>query len=167
MPIASLRRVLAGAALTLVTLAAAAHSYKLGSIDIDHPTARPTAPGQSVGGGFMTLVNKGAADRLMSVTSAVAGSVQMHSMAMDGDVMKMRQVDAIELPAGRTVELKPGAWHLMLVGLKAPLKSGDTFPMTLRFEKAGEVVVTVNVEPPQPEPAKAEPQPEHQHEHTH
>ena len=63
------------------------------------------------------------------------------------------------------MELKPGAYHLMLVGLKAPLKAGDTFPMTLKFEKAGEVVVTVNVE--QPEPAKAEPQHEHQHEHEH
>ncbi len=167
MSIASLRRVLAGTALTLASLAAAAHSYKLGSIDIDHPTARPTAAGQQVGGSFMTLVNKGAADRLLSVTSAVATSVQVHSMTMDGNVMKMRQLDALELPAGQTVELKPGGFHLMLVGLKAPLKAGDTFPMTLKFEKAGEVVVTVNVEPPQPEPAKAEPQHEHQHEHTH
>ena len=165
MPIASLRRVLAGTVLTLATLAASAHSYKVGSIDIDHPNARPTAAGQSVGGGFMTFVNKGAADRLLSATTAVAASVQVHSMTMDGNVMKMRQLDALELPAGQTVELKPGAYHLMLVGLKAPLKAGDTFPMTLKFEKAGEVVVTVNVE--QPEPAKAEPQHEHQHEHEH
>jgi copper(I)-binding protein len=118
-----------------------------------------------VGGGFMTLVNKGAADRLLSATTAAAASVQMHSMSMDGNVMKMRQVDAIELATGQTVELKPGSWHLMLMGLKAPLKAGDTFPMTLRFEKAGEVVVKVKVE--SPEPAKAQPQSEHQHEHMH
>ena len=165
MPIASLRRMLAGTALTLATLAVSAHSYKVGAIDIDHPNARPTAAGQSVGGGFMTFVNKGAADRLLSAKTAVATSVQVHSMTMDGNVMKMRQLDALELPAGQTVELKPGAYHLMLVGLKAPLKSGDTFAMTLKFDKAGEVVVTVNVE--QPEPAKAEPQHEHQHEHDH
>ena len=165
MPIASLRRVLAGTVLTLATLAASAHSYKLGEIDIDHPNARPTVAGQSVGAGFMTLVNKGGADRLLSAKTAVAASVQMHSMSMDGNVMKMRQLDALELPAAQTVELKPGAFHLMLVGLKAPLKAGDTFPMTLKFEKAGEVVVTVNVETP--EPAKAEPPHEHQHEHDH
>ena len=162
---AFIRRWFAGTALTLATLVASAHSYKVGSIDIDHPSTRPTVAGQPVGGGFMTLVNKGAADRLLSATTAVAASVQMHSMSMDGNVMKMRQVDAIELPSGQTVELKPGSWHLMLMGLKAPLKAGDTFPMTLRFEKAGEVVVKVKVE--SPEPAKAQPQREPQHEHMH
>lgn len=162
---ASIRRLFVGTALALSTLAALAHSYKAGSIDIDHPTARPTAAGQSVAGGFMTFVNKGAADRLLSATTPVAASVQIHSMAMDGNVMKMRQLEALELLTGQVVELKPGSWHLMLMGLKAPLKAGDKFPMTLKFEKAGKAVVTVNVE--QPEPAKAEPQHEHQHEHNH
>ena len=85
----------------------------------------------------------------MAATTAVAKSVELHTMSMEGDVMKMRQLDAIELPKGAMVELKPGGLHLMLMGLKAPLKAGDTFPMTLRFEKAGEVVVTVKVEAPQ------------------
>ncbi len=163
MSFAFICRLLAGTALTLATLVASAHSYKLGSIDIGHPNARPTVAGQTMGGGFMTLVNAGAADRLLSATTAVAASVQIHSMTMDGNVMKMRQLDALELPAGQTVELKPGALHLMLVGLKAPLKAGDTFPMTLKFEKAGEVVVTVNIE--QPEAAKAEPDHDHMHMH--
>jgi copper(I)-binding protein len=66
---------------------------------------------------------------------------------MVGDVMRMRQVEEIALPAGQTVELKPGGYHLMFVGLKAPLKAGDKFPLKLRFEKAGEVEVTVNVDP--------------------
>jgi copper(I)-binding protein len=67
-------------------------------------------------------------------------------MAMDGDVMTMREVDAVDLGAGQTVEFKPGGFHLMLMGLKAPLKLGDKFPMTLRFEKAGSVEVMVHVE---------------------
>jgi copper(I)-binding protein len=67
-------------------------------------------------------------------------------MAMDGDVMKMRQVEAIEVPAGKSVELKPGGLHIMFIGLKAPLKAGDKFPLKLKFEKAGEVTVQVNVE---------------------
>jgi copper(I)-binding protein len=160
---ASIRRLFVGTALALSTLAALAHSYKAGSIDIDHPTARPTAAGQAVAGGFMTFVNKGTADRLLSATTPVAASVQIHSMAMDGNVMKMRQLEALELPTGQVVELKPGSWHLMLMGLKAPLKAGDKFPMTLRFEKTGETVVSVQVEQPQPEAAKVESKHHHQH----
>jgi copper(I)-binding protein len=72
---------------------------------------------------------------------------------MEGDVMRMRQVDAIDVPAGQAVELKPGSFHLMLMGLKAPLKAGDRFPLTLKFEKAGEVKVDVAV---QTGPAAAE-----------
>ena len=67
-------------------------------------------------------------------------------MSMDGNVMQMRQIDAIDLPAGQTVELKSGGLHLMLMGLKAPLKDGDRLPMTLKFEKAGSIEVTVKVE---------------------
>ena len=71
-------------------------------------------------------------------------------MRMEGDVMRMRQVDAIELPPGATVELKPGGMHLMLMGLKQPLKADDKVPLTLRFEKAGEVTVQMSVEAPKP-----------------
>jgi copper(I)-binding protein len=67
-------------------------------------------------------------------------------MAMEGNVMKMRQIDRLALPAGKTVQLSPGGYHLMLLGLKAPLKAGDSFPLTLKFEKAGEVTVKVRVE---------------------
>lgn len=150
MNILSTPRLIAALTLAAAALAANAHSFKLGDIDIGHPYARPTRDGQQVGGGYLKLANKGAADRLVSATSPAAGSVEIHSMSMEGDVMKMRQVDAIDLPTGQTVELKPGGFHLMLMGLKAPLKAGDKFPVTLRFEKAGEVVVTVNVEEPKP-----------------
>ena len=96
----------------------------------------------------MKLVNRGTADRLVSASAAVSKSVELHMMKMEGDVMQMRQVDAIELQAGKTVELKPGGFHVMFIGLKAPLKAGDTFAMKLKFEKAGEVTVDVKVEAP-------------------
>ena len=137
---------LAGLALGLASLLAQAHEFKLGAITIGHPYARATAAGQPTGGAFMSFANAGPADKLVSVSADVSKSVELHTMAMDGDVMRMRQVDSIALPRGKTVELKPGALHLMLMGLKAPLKSGDKFPLTLRFEKAGEVTVMVNVE---------------------
>ena len=143
-------RSLLAATLAAASIGAAAHDFKAGPIRIDHPYARATVPGQPNGGGFLKLSNEGpTADRLVAATSARAGSIELHTMRMEGDVMRMRQVDAIELPAGGSVELKPGGMHLMFIGLKAPLRNGDTFPMTLRFEKAGEVVVTVNVEVPQ------------------
>jgi copper(I)-binding protein len=138
----------AAALLALASIAAGAHEYMAGAIKIDHPYARSTAAGQPTGGGFMTFVNGGVADRLLSASAAVSESVELHEMKMDGNVMKMRQVDGIELGGGKTVELKPGGYHLMFVGLKAPLKAGASFPMTLKFEKAGEVTVEVKVEAP-------------------
>ena len=152
----SIQRLIAVTALSFAALGVTAHSFKVGNIDIGHPYARPTSSGQQVGAGYLKLANRGAADRLLSATAPVAASVEMHSMVMEGDVMKMRQVDAIDLPAGQTVELKPGGYHLMLMGLKAPLKDGDKLPLTLKFEKAGAVVVTVNVESPKPSEAATE-----------
>ena len=142
----TLQRTLATLALGLCAALAQAHSFKLGAIDIGHPYARATVAGQPAGGGYLTLQNAGADDRLLSASADVAKSVELHSMSMEGDVMKMRQVEAIDLPAGKTVELKPGGLHIMFIGLKAPFKAGDKFPLKLKFEKAGEVTVQVNVE---------------------
>ena len=150
-----IKKAIAGATLALAALSAVAHSFKLGEIDIGHPYARPTREGQMVGAGYLKLANKGPADRLVSATSPAAGTVEIHSMSMEGDVMKMRQVDAVEIATGQTVELKPGGYHLMLMGLKTPLKVGDQIPLTLKFEKAGEVVVTIKVEEPKPQPDAA------------
>ena len=141
-----IRTCLCAVALLLTGTLTHPHSFKLGSIDIDHPYARATGTGQRNGGAYLSLANHGADDRLLSVSADIAASVQMHSMSMEGDVMKMRQVEAIDVPAGTSVALKPGGDHVMFVGLKAPLKAGDKFPMKLKFEKAGEVEVTVNVE---------------------
>ena len=153
------KRILCGAALVLAALTVSAHDFKVGAIAIGHPHARATAAGQPTGGGFLTLANQGGDDRLMSASATVSRAVEIHEMKMEGDVMRMRQVDGIALPAGKTVALQPGGYHIMFVGLKAPLKAGARFPMKLRFEKAGEVEVMVNVEVP----AAAEAASGHQH----
>jgi periplasmic copper chaperone A len=135
---------------TLALVAAAsgaqAQDVKQGAITISAPVARATASGQMAGGGFLKLANAGGADRLLSASANVSASVELHTMKMEGDVMRMRQLEAIELPAGQTVELKPGSLHIMFMGLKAPLKAGDSFPLTLKFEKAGEVKVEMKVQ---------------------
>ena len=156
-------RLIAGSALALATLAVSAHSFKIGAIDIADPIARPTAPGQPSGTAYMKLTNKGAADRLIVASTTAAQSVELHAMVMDADVMKMRQIDAIELPSGQLVELKSGGYHLSLVGLKAPLKSGDKVPLKLKFEKAGEVEVMIKVEPATSADSKAGGSHEHAH----
>ena len=115
------------------------------AIKIEDAYTRATVPGQQVAGGFMKIENKGVADQLVSASSPVAGEVQLHEMAMDGNVMKMRQVKDIPLPAGGAVELKPGGLHLMFMNIKAPLTAGETVPVKLKFAKAGEVEVKMPV----------------------
>ena len=142
------KQLIGAVALAVAAPAVHAHDYKVGAIAVDHPYARATGAGQRIGGGFLTLMNGGAADRLVAAGADVSRSVELHEMKMEGDVMRMRQVDGIALQAGQTVELKPGGYHLMFVGLKAPLKAGDSFPLKLKFEKAGEVMVEVKIEAP-------------------
>jgi copper(I)-binding protein len=145
-----LRSILALAAFAALTIpaAATAHDYKAGELAIAHPYARATVPNQPTGAAYMTIENTGRnADKLIGASSPVAKSVQIHSMSMQGDVMKMREVSDIELKPSTKTELKPGdGYHLMLIGLKQPLKPGDKFPITLNFEKAGKTEVSVWVE---------------------
>lgn len=122
-----------------------AQEAKVGSIKIENAYTRSTVPGQQVAGGFMKIENKGGVDQLVSASSPVAGEVQLHEMAMEGNVMKMRQVKDIAVPAGATVELKPGGLHLMFMNIKAPLAAGETVPVKLKFAKAGEVEVKMPV----------------------
>lgn len=122
-----------------------AQEAKVGSIKIENAYTRSTVPGQQVAGGFMKIENKGGVDQLISASSPVAGEVQLHEMAMEGNVMKMRQVKDIAVPAGATVELKPGGLHLMFMNIKAPLAAGETVPVKLKFAKAGEVEVKMPV----------------------
>ncbi|MFC7516239.1 copper chaperone PCu(A)C [Herbaspirillum sp. GCM10030257] len=125
-----------------------AHEFKLKDLKIGHPYARTTAPYQPSGAAYLSLENKGSsADRLTSISSPVAKSAEIHTMSMEGNVMKMREVDGIDLPPAAKVEMKPGhGYHIMLMGLEKPLKAGDKFPLTLTFEKAGKTDVTVVVE---------------------
>ena len=103
----------------------------------------------SNGAAYLTIVNQGsAADRLTSAESDVAGSVQLHQSVMKDNVMSMSPVDTIDVPAKGQVELKPGGYHIMLVGLKQDLKIGDQIQLTLVFEKAGRVQVTADVKNP-------------------
>lgn len=97
----------------------------------------------------MTLVNHGAAeDRLLSGSTPVAAEVQLHTMSMDGGVMRMRQIQGgIAIPAGGTLELRPGSYHIMFMGLKRPLRQGERFPVTLRFQRAGTISVQFAVQP--------------------
>lgn len=136
-------------AFSAMASAALAHGYQVGSLAIEHPWSRETAAGQAVGGGFMTITNKGATeDRLVSGTSPLAAEVQLHTMSMDGGVMRMRQVEGgIAVPARGTLELKPGSYHIMFMGLKRQLRQGERFPVTLRFQRAGSVTVQFAVQP--------------------
>lgn len=141
------------AALALSAGAVFAHDFTLGDLHIHHPASRATLPGQPVGGGFMTITNKGAeADRLVSVDApAVSDDVQIHEMSVENDVMKMRQLpEGLEIPAGAAVELKPGGLHVMFMGIKHPLKEGEKFKATLNFEKAGKLDVDFVIEAAKP-----------------
>ena len=126
---------------------AAAHDYTLQRLRIDHPFARATPPGARSGGIYMTIENGGtAADRLLRVASPAAASVELHSMTMDGNVMRMRAITGLDIAPGAKVTLGSSGYHVMLVGLAKPLAVGDRFPLTLTFEKAGSVDVSVFVE---------------------
>jgi copper(I)-binding protein len=158
-PMLPVLRQLSLVALAALTAGTAAHDVQVGPIGIAQARARATVAGQPAGGGFITLSNKGtSADRLIGASAPVAATVEIHTMRMEGDVMRMRPVDAIELPAGETVELKPGGMHMMFMGLKAPLKAGEGFPLTLRFEKAGEMTIHMHIEA-----ATGAPAPAHKH----
>jgi len=126
----------------LVVLLALAASPALAQVSVDQPWMRATAPGAKVAGGFMTLVNQGSApDRLVGAASVVAERVELHVHKEEGGVMKMRQMPGFDVPAKGRFELKPGGAHLMFMNIKHPIKEGDTVPVTLTFEKAGELKV--------------------------
>lgn len=118
-------------------------------IAISAAWSRETAAGQNAGGAFMTIANTGtAADRLTGGSTPVAGRVEIHTMSMDGGVMRMRPLaDGLEIPAGGSVTLKPGSFHIMLMDLKAPLKAGDRVPLTLTFAGSGAHETALEVQP--------------------
>lgn len=129
----------------LLSIGLASVAFAASEVAVDAPWARPTAPGAKVGGAFLTLVGGARADRVVAASSPAAAAVELHTHIMEDGVAKMRQIPAIELPAGGKVVLEPGGLHLMLINLKAPLKAGESLPLKLRFEKAGELAVTVPI----------------------
>ena len=117
------------------------------SMQIDHVWARPTPGPASAGAAYFTLTNNGPADQLVGASTPVAASAAVHETISDHGVMKMRPVAALPLDPGKPVTLKPGGYHVMLTGLKAPLKAGDSFPLTLTFAHASPLTVMVKVGP--------------------
>ena len=143
-----MKSILLAAAFIFAIGPAFAHDYKAGSIEIKHPWSRATPKGSEVAGGFMTLINTGTeSDRLIGGSTVNAGKFEIHESAVEGGVMKMRPLlKGIEIKPGQTVELKPGSYHLMFVGLKAPFEKGKRVKGTLQFEKAGTVEVEYAIE---------------------
>ena len=125
-----------------------AEDVKAGDLVITQAWTRATPGGAKTGGGFLTIENKGSTpDKLIGVSADVAGKVEVHQMAMDNGVMKMRPVEGgLTIDPGKTVKLAPGGLHLMMMDLKSPLKQGDKVPVTLQFETAGKVQVTLDVQ---------------------
>jgi len=132
----------------LLTAAAASHEYASGPIKVVHPWAAATTPGATVGAGYMKIVNTGPTPiRLLGAGSPASNKVEIHSMSMDGGVMRMRPLPGgLIVPANGQVQLKPGGLHLMLIGLKRPLLEAELVPLTLAFEGGVSMNVELRVE---------------------
>ena len=137
----NLNRLFALASLTLMA------QFAFAQTTVKEPWVRGTVPQQEATGAFMRITST-QGGRLVSAQSPVAGVVEIHEMAMEGDVMKMRAIPGLDLPAGKTVELKPGGYHVMLMELKQPLKAGDTVPVTLVVEGKDGKRETIEVKAP-------------------
>jgi periplasmic copper chaperone A len=125
-----------------------ARDYRLGSLEISQPWTRATPATAQSAGGFLTITNKGTTpDRLVAVRSPVSAKVEVHEMRMEGNVMKMRELEkGLEIAPGATVMLKPGGFHIMFMGLKAPVAKDSQVPVTLVFEKAGSIDIELKAE---------------------
>jgi copper(I)-binding protein len=139
---------LAAFALALCAAPVRADDVKAGDLVISQAWSRATPGGAKVAGGFLTIENKGTApDKLIGVSAEIAGKAEIHEMTMDNGVMKMRPLDkGLVIEPGKTVKLAPGGHHLMLQELKGPFKEGEKVPVTLEFEKAGKVAVSLDVQ---------------------
>ena len=138
-----MRRFIFAAIATLLAFPALAADIK-----VDDAWARPTLGQARTGAAYLTLSTTGTPDRLVAVSSPAAGKAELHTMTMNNNVMQMRPVDAIQVTPGTEVKLQPGGLHVMLLDLKSPLKLGEKFPLTLKFERGGEVQVQVEVRQP-------------------
>lgn len=145
-------------ALLLPACFANAHDYKVGALEIAHPWSQELPPNAPTVAAYFVINNEGkTADRLLSVDTPIAGEAQLHEHVMQGDMMKMQHVPSVEVPAGGEVTFAPMAYHVMLLGLKdrSLLTDGKRFPMTLHFEKSGDVTVEVAVQKQAPDTMQA------------
>jgi copper(I)-binding protein len=127
---------------------AGAHEYSNKGVTVAHPWARATPGGAKVGGLYLeSKAQRGKGDKLIGARSAVAGSAEIHDHIMEQGIVKMRRVDGVTVPGGKSVIFRPSGYHIMLIDLKQPLKEGDLTKVTLVFEKAGEIEVDASVEP--------------------
>ena len=138
--------IIMGSALLLSGLVNA-HAYKSGELQIDHPWSKQVPPTSSVAAAFFNVMNNGAEDdALLKAESPIAGKTELHTHFHEDGMMKMREVEKIDIPANGTQSLKPGSYHIMFFDLKQVPALGDRFPLMLHFEKAGTVVIEVKVE---------------------
>ena len=144
----NIRSVFAALSLAMLATAANAEDYRIGNLQISQPWARATPKGAAVAGGYLKITNTGTMpDRLLGGSTDAAKRFEVHEMSMDNGVMKMRELKSgLEIPPGATVELKPGGFHVMFMGLKAPFAKDTQVPLTLVFEKAGSVDVELMVQ---------------------
>jgi copper(I)-binding protein len=149
-----LKKFIVLAALLLPACFANAHEYKVGALEIAHPWSQELPPNAPTVAAYFIIHNSGnSADRLLSVDSPISGEAQLHEHVMKNDLMKMQPVPSVDIPAGGNVTFAPMAYHVMLVNLKdrSLLTDGKRFPMTLHFEKAGDVTVEVAVQKKAPD----------------
>ena len=153
-----LNKLIVLAALLLPACFANAHEYKVGALEIAHPWSQELPPNAPTVAAYFVINNEGkTADRLLSVDTPIAGEAQLHEHVMQGDMMKMQHVPSVEVPAGGEVTFAPMAYHVMLLDLKdrSLLVDGKRFPMTLHFEKSGDVTVEVAVQKQAPDAMQA------------
>ncbi|MBP5952356.1 copper chaperone PCu(A)C [Pseudomonas iridis] len=146
------------AALLVPACFAHAHEYKAGELEIAHPWSQELPPNAPTVAAYFVIHNNGkTADRLLSVDSPIAPEAQLHEHVMQGDLMKMQQVPSVDIPAGGNVTFAPMAYHVMLLNPtdRNLLSDGKRFPLTMHFEKAGDVTVEVAVQKKPPETTKA------------
>ncbi len=131
----------------LLLIAALAAAPAWAQVTVENAWIRATPPGAKLAAGYLVIRNAGAADRLVGVSSPAAERVETHTTTHEGDVARMREAKGYDVPAGGTLELKPGGSHLMFVDIKAPLKEGTSVPAIIRFQRAGEIKVEFQVRP--------------------
>jgi copper(I)-binding protein len=132
----------------LANLPAWAHGYGKGELQVRHPWVRATPPGAKIAAAYLEIRNSGGQpDRVIGASTPAADRVEFHVMTTEGGVMKMREKPDFEVPARQRLVLQPGGSHLMIVGPRKPFTKGDRIPLTLRFERAGELAIELEVQP--------------------